>query len=552
MKSIKTKLMVYFTIVLLLACGGIGFLSYSLASKAVIAETEEALLLLAVEGAKNADVSVRHGYNLNLVVEELGFGENGYSYIIGSQGELVAHPNRDLIGMNFIERSKTEPEYEVLGQVLTHMTEGKAEVENYYFDGSIRYMGYAPVGNTGMSIAVGAFEDDILAGINALRVSVMSATLVILVIGIIITYLIGNSIAKPLRASAEIADRIAQGDLTQQIPEIFLKEKDEIGKLAASFVTMTQSLREFVNRTADSAEQTASSSEELAAIAEETTSVADHIANASQEIASSSDRQLKSVETTSATVQQISAGIQNIAANSNSAAELSGRTVQTTKEGQDAIGKAVNQMDNVGHSSKHIGDAMEKVTNSSNEISEIVAVINSISEQTNLLALNAAIEAARAGDAGRGFAVVADEVRKLAEQTSVATHQIIKLIKENQENINLANKAMASGSKDIEAGIQVVNIAGERFKEIMDLVTKVSDQIMENTASVQQMASGSQEIVAAVNDIDAASKGVADQIQAISASTQEQSASMEEIASASQNLANLAQDIKDIVSKFKV
>lgn len=383
--------------------------------------------------------------------------------------------------------------------------------------------------------------------------NIIAAVLTVSTISAIaLAFFITRSITTPIGEAVVMAETIADGDLTNDVPDEYLKGSDEIGSLARAFDKMINNLRIFVNKSAKAADDTLASSQELAAIAEESSGVAEHIAKSAQESNVNVDLQAAAVQSTSATIEQISAVIENVAENSDTAAGLSEKAVDTTKLGQNAIIQVVKQMDNIGQASMDMKEAINKVTGSSKQISDIVSVIDNISEQTNLLALNTAIEAARAGEAGRGFAIVADEVRKLAEQTGVATQKIVKLISENQINIESVNVAMKVSEEGIKEGVVIVNTAGDKFDEIIRLVDKVAEQIRDISVSIEQIASGSQEVVSAINDINVGSVNVAEQVQSISAVTEEQSAAMAEIAFASQSLSSFAQDVRDIVSRFRV
>ena len=209
-------------------------------------------------------------------------------------------------------------------------------------------------------------------------------------------------------------------------------------------------------------------------------------------------------------------------------------------------------MNEIGKDSAALESAIADLSKGSKEISEIVTLISTISNQTNLLALNAAIEAARAGETGRGFAVVAEEVRKLAEESHEATRKIGKLIEQNQIAMDRAIAVSQTGTEGIKAGILMVHSTGEAFKDIVEAIFKLSDQIKDIAASISQMAKGNQALFAATREIEDVGKTAAAQSQAISCATEEQSAAMQEIAASSQSLAQMATELTQAVSKFKI
>ena len=209
-------------------------------------------------------------------------------------------------------------------------------------------------------------------------------------------------------------------------------------------------------------------------------------------------------------------------------------------------------MGQVGVGAKQAQDAAEGLKASSAQIGEIVGLISTIAGQTNLLALNAAIEAARAGEQGRGFAVVAEEVRKLAEQSEAAARQIKTLVGANHESIGKVVGAIDFAIRDITAGVELVNVAGDNFGAINGQVRQVTDQVVLIAKAVNEAAEGTQRIVGSIREVESISRDSAAESQTVSAATEEQTASMEEIASSSQVLAQLATNLQSSLMKFQV
>ncbi len=379
---------------------------------------------------------------------------------------------------------------------------------------------------------------------TAVIASVISA-----ILGITIGFFGARAIAKPVQTLAEVARKVADGNLRQSIE---VKRTDEIGQLEQAFSDMTRDLRTMVHNIQDNAQRVAASSEELTASAEQSAQATNQVAASVTDVARGTEQQVSAVNEASAVIEQMSAGIQQVAASASLVAEVADKTATAAHTGGKSVETAINQMSHIDETVSNSALVVAKLGERSKEIGQIVGTISGIAGQTNLLALNAAIEAARAGEQGRGFAVVAEEVRKLAEQSQEAAKQIADLIGEIQGDTDKAVDAMGDGTREVKIGTEVVNTAGEAFKEIMTLVTQVSSQVKEITAAIQQMAGGSEQIVASSRAIEKISKENAGQTQTVSAATEEQSASMEEIAAASQGLAKMAQDLQDIISRFKV
>ncbi|KXG10660.1 Methyl-accepting chemotaxis protein McpA [Anoxybacillus sp. P3H1B] len=365
-----------------------------------------------------------------------------------------------------------------------------------------------------------------------------------------VAFSISQMISRPVTALSQAAKRIASGDLAGD--KILVKNKDEIGELAASFNEMAGNLREVIQQVASNAEQVAASSEQLTASAEQTSKATEQITATMQEVALGAEKQVQGVEETLETVQEMSNGIHHVAQRAQNVAEIAGDASQRALEGSDTVRTAVEQMNSINETVTSLANVIKGLGERSTQIGQIIEVITGIAEQTNLLALNAAIEAARAGEQGRGFAVVADEVRKLAEQSAQSAQQISALIAGIQQETNAAVQSMEKATAETGNGIDVIRAAGLSFKQIKDAVQEVAGNIQEVSASVQQMSAGAEQIVQSIQQMNKLAETSASGTQEVSAAAEEQLASMQEISASATALSTMAEDLQEMIRKFRI
>jgi len=316
-------------------------------------------------------------------------------------------------------------------------------------------------------------------------------------------------------------EKFSHGDLTVRLEA----EKDDgIGKLFNGFNRSIANIHDMLSQVAEAISATASASAEISASTEEMAAGTQEQTQQTMEIAGAIEEMTKTIiETTR---------------NATHAADLSKKAGVFAQEGGKVVNETITGMGRISDVVGRSAETVQTLGKSSDQIGEIIQVIDDIADQTNLLALNAAIEAARAGGQGRGFAVVADEVRKLAERTTKATKEIATMIKEIQKNTGGAVQSMAQGTSEVESGRMLAQKAGDSLKEIIDGAQTVSDMIT-GVADANQ-------------DQTRAAEMISRNIEAISNVTQETASGIQQVARASDDLNHLTQNLQDLLHQFKI
>ncbi|MCP1425080.1 MULTISPECIES: methyl-accepting chemotaxis protein [Paenibacillus] len=401
-------------------------------------------------------------------------------------------------------------------------------------------------GNKGSDAAT---NDSVELAENTFNV-ILAVTIFAFLLAVFIAFFIASIISRPIKKMNEAAMAIANGDLTGET--IVLKNKDELGTLAASFNTMSGNLRSMIESVSMTSEQVAASSEELLASAEQNTQASEQISETVEELAVGTSDQVDIVKRSSQAMNEMALGSEQIAELAQSVSVSAVDAANQSSEGNMIIQQAVEQMGSVRNSIASLTELVTGLGERSAEIGTITEVINNIARQTNLLALNAAIEAARAGEHGRGFAVVAGEVRKLAEESSTSAQRITDLVQLIQKDTDHAVQAVKVNSSETEAGIEMVTAAGQAFEQISDAVNKVAGEIQEVSAGSEEMSASTTEVVGYVSQISNIAGEAAGGVHNVSAATQQQLASMEEIASSAGSLSKMAEELQEQINKFKV
>ena len=358
--------------------------------------------------------------------------------------------------------------------------------------------------------------------LTSMNWTVWSFVLTGLAIGGAVAAYLSRTISRAIVAALERAEAIARCDLSGS--EIPITTSDEVGGLTLAVNKMQSNLREMILSVTTSAERIATAGEEISASATQQAQGAQTQKDQTHQVATA--------------MQEMSSTVQQVSENSNKAAEASRKAADTAREGGAIVNDTLAKMRAIADSVGQTARKVQELGKSSDQIGQIIGVIDDIADQTNLLALNAAIEAARAGEQGRGFAVVADEVRKLAERTSKATKEITQMIQSIQTETRSAVEAMQAGTKQVEQGVESTTLAGSSLHDIIQVSVNVGDMVMQIATAATEQASATEEINS--------------NIEQIAKITQETAVGANQSAKAVHELSSLATELQSLVGRFNV
>ncbi|WP_239618113.1 methyl-accepting chemotaxis protein [Cohnella mopanensis] len=468
-------------------------------------------------------------------VKDVTIGSHGYIYIFDRNSKFITHPK-------YAAGSDAE------GEHYSKMLTQDHGMIDYSLDGNHKRATFT-TSVVGWKI-VGTMEySDITESTAPIKSKTIIVIVIAIIMGLILTYFITESISKPLQKLMAAAARISRGDLTERVQT---NSKDELGQLAVAFNAMTESLHSVLQEVVETSSQLAASSEEMIASAEQTAKASEHITTAIQEVAVGMDAQSQSANETASTMEDMTIGIQRIAESASLIVESSTDTRRDVSIGRQKMQEVTSQMVSIRESVNDTSAMISKLSELSSTIKDMNAAIADMSSQTNLLSLNAAIEAARAGENGRGFAVVANEVRKLADQSKDTVDQILNVIIEMVMLMEKAKGQMVEKTQEAEQGIEIVNEAEEAFQQMEKSTQSIAEQIIEISAITEQMSASTQQIAASVEDIASVAKVSNGNTQNVSAASEEQLASMEEVNQAAQSLTSMAEKLQSVVDRFKL
>jgi len=575
--TIKKKLITVSILILTIPLIVLGFLSYQKSNNSLdkLGETnlknsveqtvdlinvlndqvEEGKLSLeeAQEEVKIAILGERGEDGTRPINNNVDLGKYGYIFIADSEGNLVAHPTIE--GENTYNNTDANGKKYAQEYLQTGLNGGGYSYYTYplpdnedKIEDKVTYSKAFPEWD--WVVVAGTYMSDFNAPANDILTINLIVGGVALLVGIFVIWSFANSISKPIKLVADRMNQLADKDLSHDA--LVIESKDETGLLANAMNRMQTELRNMLNNISNTSGVVASSSEELSESANEVKTGTEQISATMQELASGTDSQANSASDLASAMNSFTEKVRDANKKGEIVGENSKNVLNMTDEGSKLMEKSVQQMTKINEIVQDAVVKMQNLDKQSQQISNIVTVINEIAEQTNLLALNAAIEAARAGEHGKGFAVVANEVGKLADQVSASITEVTDIVKVIQNDSNGVTKSLKNGYEEVEQGTSQIKTTGQTFENIKEAISEVVNHITQVTTNLSEMTESTQQMNSAIEDIASISEESAAGVEQTSASTQQTNSSMEEIAGSSEKLSKTADELNELVRGFKL
>ncbi len=471
------------------------------------------------------------GYANNLSDVKLEGMDSAYMYVVQNDGTMLYHPTKEKVGQPV--------ENAVIKGVVQQLQDGKkpsTAVVEYDFNGTTKYSAYTILNNENILVLT-ADESEALAGITTVTGVAVGISAIVVLLAIIICFILGRRLMRPLVKVSTIIEEIANGDINADFGMV-KETNDEIGLIIEKMKELTQSLGNIVGKIRNSSDTMSANSYELNDTSSQTLAANNEISKAVEDVAEGSTGMAASISKINENLLEMSNETKDINESVNEIRNQTTAVQDSSKIMNDKIKSMQDSSHKMDEGISAISKRIETVNTTVDKVSNIVSVIEEISSETNLLSLNASIEAARAGDAGKGFAVVAQEIRVLSDNTNTELENIKQIISSLVEECRYC--VQASGTIVEDNAKQK-----EEIKAVLDEFSALDEQIQKTAEKADEI----EELVTAMielnDDITKSSNSLTDVSAANAAATEEMNANIEELNAMMHGVSEMAEHMNN-------
>ena len=441
--------------------------------------------------------------------------DSSYVYVVKNDGTMLYHPTQEKVGQP-VENAVIKG----VVQQLQDGTKPDTAVVEYVFNGTTKYSAYTILNNENILVLT-ADESEALSGITVVTGVAIGISAIVVLLAIIICFIVGRRLMRPLVKVSTIIEEIANGDINADFGMV-KESNDEIGLIIEKMKELTQSLGNIVGRIRNSSDTMSANSYELNDTSSQTLAANNEISKAVEDVAEGSTGMASSISKINENLEEMSRETKDINESVNEIRNQTTAVQDSSKIMNDKIKSMQDSSHKMDDGISAISKRIETVNTTVDKVSNIVSVIEEISSETNLLSLNASIEAARAGDAGKGFAVVAQEIRVLSDNTNTELENIKQIISSLVEECRYC--VQASGTIVEDNAKQK-----EEIKAVLEEFSSLDEQIQRTAEKADEI----EELVTAMielnDDITKSSNSLTDVSAANAAATEEMNANIEEL-----------------------